>query len=67
MDYLDIVPGQLQMPQGTSRPGISHMTLGSGKPRLDTCIPGLAPAIEWDSSPLQNENPIKPGSIYPCI
>ena len=29
MECLDIVPGISQMPQGTSRPGSSHMSLGS--------------------------------------
>jgi hypothetical protein len=32
MERLDIVPGISQMPQGTSRPGSSHIRLGSVKP-----------------------------------
>jgi len=32
MERLDIVPGISQMPQGTSRPGSSHIQLGLVKP-----------------------------------
>jgi len=50
MESLGIVPGILQMPQGTSRPGSSHMRLYCGKPQSKTRIPGLEPAMEPDSS-----------------
>jgi len=33
MQTLDIVPGKLQIPQGTSKSGSSHIKLGSGKPQ----------------------------------
>ena len=44
METLDSVPGKLQMPQVTSRPGSSHMMLGSRKPRTHVCIPSCPPA-----------------------
>jgi len=46
IDFVDIVPGISQMPQGTSRPGSCHVWLGSGKPQLHTVIAGLAPTTE---------------------
>jgi hypothetical protein len=48
MDSLDIVPRRSQMPQGTSRPGSSHLRLGSWKRKWDTSTPGLALATEVD-------------------
>jgi len=67
MECVDIVPGISQMLQGTSRPGSSHMWLGSGKLLLDTGIPGYAPAAELDSSPMVRAKPIEPISFYTCI
>jgi len=67
MESVDIVPARSQKLQGTSRPGSSHMRLGSGKPKSDTSIPSLAPATEVDSLPMLNAKPIEPVSIYPCI
>jgi len=67
MECLDIVFGILQMPQGTSRPGSSHMRLGSGKPQLNTSIPGLAPTTEPDSLLTQNGKPVELESFNPCI
>jgi len=46
MECLDIVPGIPQMPQGTSRPGSSHMRLGSGKLQSNMSLSCLAPAPE---------------------
>jgi hypothetical protein len=63
----DIVPGILQMPQGTSRPGSSHMRLGSVKPQSKSTIPSGEPAAEPDSSTLLKAKPIEPVSFYPCI
>ena len=67
MECLDIVPGILQMPQGTSRPGSSHIRLGSVKPLSNTSISGLAPAAKPDSSLIQKVNPVELISFYPCI
>jgi hypothetical protein len=55
------------MLQGTSRPGSSQMRLGSGKPKSDTRIPGLVPAMKVDSSPMPNAKPIELVRIYPCL
>ena len=65
--YLDLVPGISQMPQVTSRPGTSHIMIGSGKPQSATGIAGLAPATEPDSSPLHNPKPVESVSFNPCI
>jgi len=67
MECLDIVPGISQMPQGTSRPGSSHMRLGSMKPHSNTSISGLEPTAERDMSPLVKAKPDEPVSFYPCI
>jgi hypothetical protein len=67
MECPDIVPRRFQMPQGTSGPRSSYMRLGSGKPQSDTCIAGLALAMELDSSPMLNPKPIEPVSIYPFL
>jgi hypothetical protein len=40
MECLDIVPGILQMPQVTSRPGSSHKKPGCGKPQSSMSKPG---------------------------
>jgi hypothetical protein len=67
MARLDIVPGISQMPQGTSRPGSSHIRLGSVKPQSNTSISELEPAIEPDMSPLLNVKPVEAVSFYPGI
>ena len=67
MESVDIIPGISQMPQGTSRPGSSHMRLGSGRPQLNTRIASLPPEVEPDSSLINKANPIEPIGIYPCI
>jgi hypothetical protein len=41
MERLDDVPGISQMPQGTSRPGSSHIRQGSVKPQSNTSVSGL--------------------------
>jgi len=46
MESLDIVPGILQRPQGTSRPGSSHIRLGSVKTQSKLSIPSGEPAAE---------------------
>jgi len=67
MECLDIVPGISQRPQGTSRPGSSHIRLGSVKPQSKSSIPSSDPAAEPDSSTLLNVKPVEPVSFYPCI
>jgi hypothetical protein len=67
MQTLEIVSGQLQMPVVTSRPGISHMRLGSDKPQLHHFIPLFSPIAEPDSTPILDTNPVEPISFYPCI
>jgi hypothetical protein len=67
MERLDVVPGISQMPQGTSRPGSSHIRLDSVRPQLNTSISGLQPAVEPDTSPLLKAKPIEPVSFYPSI
>jgi len=49
MECLDILPGKLQTPQGTSRRGSSLMRLGSGKPSSHTGKTGLPPSV-WPYS-----------------
>ena len=49
IEYLDIVLGISQMPQGTSWPGSSHNRLGLVKSQLNMRTPGLEPAAERDT------------------
>ena len=58
MEFLDIVSRVSQMPPGTSQAGSSHMRLGSGKPQSNMSIPCGAPAMELDSSLIQNPKPV---------
>jgi len=51
-ECLEIVPGTVQMPQGTARPGSTHSSQGSMKPQLSTSISSLEPATECDTSSL---------------
>jgi len=55
MESLDIVPG---ISQGTSRPGSSHIRLGSVKPQSKLSIPSGEPAAEPDLSPLLKAKPV---------
>jgi len=54
LECLNIVPGIMQMPQGTSQPRSSYIRIGSGKKLSDTDIASLVPAGEPDSSLIQN-------------
>jgi hypothetical protein len=54
MKDLDIVPGQSQMPQVTSRQGTSQMRLGSEKPQADNHIVPPMPAVVPNSSSIEN-------------
>jgi len=67
MECLIIVPGMSQMPQGTSRPGSSHILLRCGKPQWNMNISGLAPATEPNESIVQNAKPVELVSFYSCI
>jgi hypothetical protein len=67
MESLDIVPGISQRPQETSRPGNSHIRLGTVKPQSKSCIPGGEPAAEPDSSPLLKAKPVEPVRFYSFI
>jgi len=67
MDRLDIFPGITQRPQGTSRPGSSHIRLGPVKPQSKSSIPSGEPAAEPDSSMLLKAKPVEPVNFYPCI
>jgi len=67
MESLDIVPGISQRPQGTSRPGSSHIRLGLVKPQSKSSIPSGEPAAEPDLSMLLKAKPVEPVSFYPCI
>jgi len=64
---LRIVSRISQMPQGTSRPGSSHMRLGCGKTQSNMSIPCSAPATEQDPSTFQNAKPVKLLRFDPCI
>jgi hypothetical protein len=67
MERLDIVPGISQMPQGTSRPGSSHIRLRSVKLQSNTTISRHEPAAEPNTSTLLKAKPIEPVSFHPCI
>jgi len=73
MESVNIVPGISQRPQGTSRPGSSHIRLGSVKPQSKLNKPSGEPAAEPDSSTLLKAKPVAPVSsvetvsFYPCI
>jgi hypothetical protein len=67
MECLDIVPRISQRLQGTSRPGSSHIRLGSVMPQSKSSIPSGEPAAEPDSSMLLKAKPVEPVSFYPCI
>jgi len=67
MESLAIVPGISQRPQGTSRPGSSHIRLRLVKPQSQSSIPSGEPAAEPDSSMLLKAKPVEPVCFYPCI
>jgi len=48
MESLGIVPGISPRPQGTSRPGSSHIRLCSGKPQSKSSVPSGEPAAKLD-------------------
>jgi len=64
MESLHIVTG---ISEGNSRPGSSHIRLGSVKPQSNSSIPSGDPVAGADSSPSLNAKPVQAVSIYPCI
>jgi len=58
MESVDIVPGISQRPQGTTRPGSSHIRLGLVKLQSKSSMTSCEPAAEPDSSMLLNVIPI---------
>ena len=63
---LELVPGISQMPQGSSRPGSSHIRLGYVKPQSNTSIASYEPAVDRDTSPLLKAKPVEPVIFYLC-
>jgi len=67
MESLDIIPGVSWMQKGTSRPGRSHIRLGSGRPQSPECIASLAHNVKSDSSVIKNQKPVQTVCHCPCI
>jgi len=67
MESVDNVPRISQRLQGTSRPGHSHIRLGSVKQQSESSIPSGEPAAELDSLTLLKAKPVEPVSFHPCI
>jgi hypothetical protein len=67
MQKLDVVHGQVQMPQVTSRQRSSQMMLGPESPQADSHIVSLTLDAVPDSSQMEIANPVQPLSFYPCI
>jgi len=62
----DIVPGQSQMPQVTSRQGSTQMRLGLENPQADNHTVQPMPIGGPDSSQIEIAKPVQPVSFYPC-
>jgi len=58
MQSPDIIRGKLQRPQGTSRQGSSHISLGSVKPQSKLSIQSVEPAAEPNLSTLLKAKPV---------
>jgi hypothetical protein len=67
MQTLEVVSGKSLMPAVTSRPGSSHMKLGSEKPQSHQFIPLFSPVAEHNSTPILDMKPAEPLRMYPCI
>jgi len=59
LQSLDTVLGKLEMLQGTSQPGHTHMRLSSGKAHTDTHMWSRLPDTKLDSSPSNNTNSVE--------
>jgi hypothetical protein len=66
-ECLKIVLEILQMPQGTSQAGCSHIRLASVKPQLNTSIPSFEPSAVPDTSPSLRVNSVETVCFYPCM
>jgi len=67
LEILVILPGTSHRPQQNSRPGSSHIRLGSVKPQSASSISSREPAGEPDSSILLKAKPVQSGSFYTAI
>jgi len=67
MQTLDIVRGQSQMPQGTSRPRSSQMRLGSERLQSHTDIAFFLPDTVAHSSPIEIAKAVEPITFHPHI
>jgi len=61
------IPGKSHMPLEISRPGSSHLRLGSRKLETHKRIQSLPPAPMPDSSPIQNSEHVEPDIFNPRI
>jgi len=64
---LEVVHRSCERPKGTSRPGSSHIWLGSVKAPSKLSIPSGGPAAEPYSSMLLKAKPVESVSFYPWI
>jgi len=67
LETLDSIPGTLQIPQVTSRPGSSQMRLGSQKLQTHERIPSLPPTPMPDWSQIQQFKHVEPVTLNPSI
>ena len=67
MQDLDMVPGQSQMLQVTSRQGSSQMRLGSEKPQADIYIVPQMPAAVPNMLQIEIEQPVLPIFLCSCM
>jgi len=58
----DIIPGISPMLQCTSRPGSTHMRVGSGKPKSPERISSFPPGAESDLLLMTHAKPVQPVS-----
>jgi len=67
METLDSIRRKSEMWQVTSRPGSSHMSLGSKKPQTQKQILSLPPDATPNMSFIKKWQPVVPGSVYASI
>jgi hypothetical protein len=66
MQILDIVQGQSQMPQGTSRPRSSQWRLRSERPPSHTHIASLLSKVVANSLPIESAKLLNPFALIPA-
>jgi len=66
-ETLDGIPGYLQMPHVTSRPGSTHLSLGSRTLQTHEHVLSLPAAPMPDWSQIQQSKHVEPVSVNPCI